>query len=105
MSKGGNQRRHRPSFTAANALKILPKQGTGGPSKAETLWGNLITYENIECYHSGIVSRVRRCNVSRKESGENFNCNRSAHRNAASRKSIDWSWLGQLGESAPAVER
>ena len=85
--------------------KILRKQGTGDPIKAETLWGSLITYENIECYHSGIVSRVRRCNVSRTESGENFNCNRSAHRNAASRKSIDWSWLGQLGENAPAVER
>jgi hypothetical protein len=69
------------------------------------LWGSLITYENIECYHSGIVSRVRCCNVSGTESGQNFNCNRSAHRNAASRKSIDWSRLGQLGESAPSGER
>jgi hypothetical protein len=29
------------------------------------LWGSLITYENIECYHSGIVSPVRRCHISR----------------------------------------
>jgi uncharacterized protein len=104
-SEDGNQRRYRPSFTAANALKFFANREPATRLKPKPCGGSLITYENIECYHSGIVPRVRRCNVSRTESGENFNCNRSAHRNAASRKSIDWSWLGQLGESAPAVER
>ena len=35
----GTQRRHRPSVTATNALRILRKQGTGDPIKAETFRG------------------------------------------------------------------
>jgi hypothetical protein len=93
------------------ALRTVPitnssvTRGTAEHSKTETLFRKEFNhYEKLKPNNSGIPSGLRHDCVASSKLGQNFGGNRGSRSDVAGGKSLDWSWVGQLGEGASLGE-
>src|SRR5207249_11589699 len=89
---------------AVPITNFLGNQGTIGCAKTETCTQrrSLFRYERVKYNHSGIHSGVWHFCFAWSEPRWNFGADRNPRRDVAGGKSVDRTWLGQLGECAPA---
>jgi hypothetical protein len=100
----GRQRSGQISNSWLRRIVLTTREPEPARKPKPLFWG-FNHYEKLKHTHGGSCSGFRYNCIAGSKRGQNFGGNRSSGRDVASGKSIDWSWLGQLRESASAGER